>query len=61
LHLRWFPLPLFHQVGKDMGRKLGELTVGTQLLGVVAAAQPNPDLPWKGGQRCSLSPVACLA
>jgi hypothetical protein len=36
------------EVGKDMGRKIGELTVGTQLLGAVAAAQPNPDLPWKG-------------
>jgi hypothetical protein len=36
------------EVGKDMGRKIRELTVGTQLLGAVAAAQPDPDLPWKG-------------
>lgn len=28
------------EVGKDMGRKIGELTVGTQLLGAVAAAKP---------------------
>ena len=30
------------EVGKDMGRKIGELTVGTQLLGPVALAQPKP-------------------
>jgi hypothetical protein len=30
------------EVGKDMGKKIGELTVGTQLLGAVAAAQPKP-------------------
>jgi hypothetical protein len=30
------------QVGKDMGKQIGELTVGTQLLGAVAAAQPKP-------------------
>ena len=30
------------EVGKDMGRKIGELTVGTLLPGVVAAAQPKP-------------------
>ena len=29
------------EVGKDMGRKIGELTVGTQLLGAVAIAQPK--------------------
>jgi PAP2 superfamily len=29
------------EVGKDMGRKIGELTVGTQLLGAVATAQPK--------------------
>ena len=29
------------EVGKDMGRKIGELTVGTLLLGPVAAAQPK--------------------
>jgi hypothetical protein len=28
-------------VGKDMGKKIGELTVRTQLLGAVAAAQPK--------------------
>jgi hypothetical protein len=28
-------------VGKEMGRKIGELTVGTQLRGAVAAAQPQ--------------------
>jgi hypothetical protein len=30
------------EVGKDMGKKIGELTVGTQLLGAVAAARPKP-------------------
>jgi hypothetical protein len=30
------------EVGKDMGRKIGQLTVATQLLGAVAAAQPKP-------------------
>ena len=30
------------EVGKDMGTKIGELTVGTQLLGPVALAQPKP-------------------
>jgi hypothetical protein len=29
------------EVGKDMGKKIGELTVGTQLLGAVASAQPR--------------------
>jgi hypothetical protein len=29
------------EVGKDMGKKIGELTVGTQLLGTVASAQPK--------------------
>jgi hypothetical protein len=29
------------EVGKDMGKKIGELTVGTQLLGAVASAQPK--------------------
>jgi hypothetical protein len=30
------------EVGKDMGRKIGELAVGTLLLGPVATAQPKP-------------------
>ncbi len=30
------------EVGKDMGRKIGELTVATQLRGAVASAQPKP-------------------
>jgi hypothetical protein len=30
------------EVGKDMGKKIGQLTVATQLLGAVAAAQPKP-------------------
>jgi hypothetical protein len=30
------------EVGKAMGRSIGELTVATQLLGAVAAAQPKP-------------------
>jgi hypothetical protein len=30
------------EAGKDMGRKIGELVVGTLLLGPVAAAQPKP-------------------
>jgi hypothetical protein len=30
------------EVGKDMGKKIGELTVGTRLLGPVAAAQSKP-------------------
>jgi hypothetical protein len=30
------------EVGKDMGKKIGELTVGTQLAGAVAAALPKP-------------------
>ena len=30
------------EVGKDMGRKIGELTVRTLLPGAVAAAQPKP-------------------
>ena len=30
------------EAGKEMGRKIGELTVGTLLLGPVAAAQPKP-------------------
>jgi hypothetical protein len=29
-------------VGKDMGKKIGELTAGTQLVGSVAAAQSKP-------------------
>ncbi len=30
------------EVGKDMGRKIGELTVATQLRGAVASAQLKP-------------------
>jgi hypothetical protein len=30
------------EVGKDMGRKIGQLTVATQLRGAVASAQPKP-------------------
>jgi hypothetical protein len=30
------------EVGKDMGRKIAELTVATQLRGAVASAQPKP-------------------
>ena len=30
------------EVGKDMGRKIGELTVATQLRGAVASAQSKP-------------------
>jgi hypothetical protein len=30
------------EVGKDMGRKIGQLTVATQLRGPVASAQPRP-------------------
>jgi hypothetical protein len=30
------------EVGKDMGKKIGELTVATQLRGAVASAQPKP-------------------
>ncbi|MGB8398737.1 vanadium-dependent haloperoxidase [Bradyrhizobium sp.] len=30
------------EVGKDMGSKIGELTVATQLRGAIAAAQPKP-------------------
>ena len=30
------------ETGKDMGRKIGELTVATQLRGAVASAQPKP-------------------
>ncbi|WP_454623837.1 hypothetical protein [Bradyrhizobium cenepequi] len=30
------------EVGKQMGRKIGELTVATQLRGVEAAANPKP-------------------
>jgi hypothetical protein len=30
------------EVGRDMGKKIGELTVATQLLGAVASAQPKP-------------------
>jgi hypothetical protein len=29
-------------VGKDMGRKIGELTMATQLRGAVASAQSKP-------------------
>jgi hypothetical protein len=32
------------EVGKDMGKKIGELTVGTQLSGAVAAALPKAGL-----------------
>jgi PAP2 superfamily len=30
------------EVGKDMGKKIGQLTVATQLRGAVASAQPKP-------------------
>jgi hypothetical protein len=30
------------EVGKDMGRKIGELTAATQLRGAVASAQSKP-------------------
>ena len=30
------------EVGKDMGRRIGELTVATQLRGAVASAQSKP-------------------
>jgi hypothetical protein len=30
------------EVGKDMGKKIGQLTVATQLRGPVASAQPRP-------------------
>jgi PAP2 superfamily len=30
------------EVGKDMGKKIGELTMATQLRGAVASAQPRP-------------------
>jgi hypothetical protein len=30
------------EVGKDMGRKIGQLTLATQLRGAVASAQPKP-------------------